>query len=103
MGCGGVGDGGAPARFLGEALAWELREGSVKVVVRLIWRIGGRGWEFHGELGLGGIHGGGKGVLQLRRGWAAMCGSVSSVGLWEVLLQGWIGQRGRGVGCPREG
>jgi hypothetical protein len=69
MGCGGVGDGGAPARFLGEALAWELREGSVKVVVRSIWRIGARGWEFHGELGLGGIHGGGKGVLQLRRGW----------------------------------
>ena len=70
--------------------------------MRSIWRIGGRGWEFHGKLGLGGIHGGGKSVLQLRRGWGGnvrvweLRGSVGSVAIGLDWAGGVLAVHGRG-------
>ena len=47
--------GGAPAMFLGEVRAGELREGLGKVMVGLNRGVQGREWEFHGERGSAGF------------------------------------------------
>ena len=71
-------------------------------MVMSIWRMGGWKWDFHGEWDSA------KRVAVVR----VFCGSGevgveilglgSSSGLGGVVLQGWFGQRGCGLGCPRE-
>ena len=101
-GRGGVGGGGAPAAFLGEALAWKLREGSGKVMVRLIWGVQGREWEFHGERGSAGYTAAARVFCVSGEVGVEMGGLGSCVGVNGSSLGARCGWRSGELGSPRE-
>jgi hypothetical protein len=90
-GCGSIGGGGDPAEFLGEAVARELRESSVKVVARSIWSIGGQGWDFHKERDSVAFTVVARVFRSSGELGSEMFRSGSSMGLGGVVLQGWFG------------
>ena len=101
-GRGGVGGGGAPAMFLGEVRAGELREGLGKVMVGLNRGVQGREWEFHGERGSAGFTAAAAMFRGTGRLWVEMGGPGSCMGVNGSSLCARCGWRSGELGSPRE-